>query len=517
VIVRRSAFELDEAEKRAHILEGYIVALDNIDAIVRLIKKSRDVETAKIGLMKRFKLSEIQAKAILEMRLQRLTGLERKKIEQEYRETIKQIERLRAILKSKQLQMEIIKEELLDIKKKYGDERRTEIIYKAEEFRIEDMIAEEQVVVTISHNGFIKRFPVSGYRRQTRGGRGSTGAATRADDFMEHVFVASTHDYLLLFTSRGRCYWLKVFEIPEAGRASRGKSIAHLIAKSPDESIASFVAVKNFDDPSYILLVTSGGMIKKTVLEEFGNPRRTGIAAIGLGGRDRLIDVKITDGKQDVVIGTRDGLAVRFNESEVRAMGRSAAGVRAIRLGRTDRVVGSVALRRGGTTVLVATEKGFGKRSDTEEYRVSHRGGKGIITVRTTDKTGKMVVIKEVVEGDDIVIVTSGGKAIRQHVSEIRIAGRNTQGVRLIRLSEEDAVADVASVMSEEQVASTVKPAQNVKEKPDARRAPDQKNTPAHSVAPPSVREKTAGRKQSSSPKRTRRRSSKKGKNPRKK
>ncbi|MCK5572029.1 MAG: DNA gyrase subunit A [Bacteroidetes bacterium] len=499
VIVRRSTFELDEAEKRAHILEGYIIALDNIDAIVRLIKKSQDVETAKTGLMKRFKLSEIQAKAILEMRLQRLTGLERKKIEHEYRETIKLIERLRAILKSKQLQREIIKEELLDIKRKYGDERRTEIVYKAEEFTIEDMIAEEQVVVTISHNGFIKRFPVSGYRRQTRGGRGSTGAATRADDFIEHVFVASTHDYLLLFTSRGRCYWLKVFEIPEAGRASRGKSVAHLIAKSPDESIASFVTVKNFDDASYILMVTSGGMIKKTALEEFGNPRRTGIVAIGLGARDRLIDVKVTDGKQDVVIGTRDGLAVRFNEGEVRAMGRSAAGVRAIRLGRTDRVVGSVALRRGGTTILVATEKGFGKRSDTEEYRVSHRGGKGIITVRTTDKTGKMVAIKEVVEGDDIVIVTSGGKAIRQHVSEIRIAGRNTQGVRLIRLREEDTVADVAAVMSEEREASAVKPGQNAREKADSRRAPDQENTPVDSAVPLSSREKTARRKQSSS------------------
>jgi DNA gyrase subunit A len=457
VIVRRSKYELEEAERRAHILEGYIIALDNIDAIVRLIKKSRDVETAKTGLMKRFKLSEIQAKAILDMRLQRLTGLERKKIEQEYRETIKLIERLKAILKSKQLQMEIIKEELLAIKKKYGDDRRTEIVYKAEEFSIEDMIAEEQVVVTISHNGFIKRFPVSGYRRQSRGGRGSTGAATRSDDFIEHVFVASSHDYLLLFTNKGRCYWLKVFEIPEAGRAARGKSIAHLIAKRPDELLASFVPVKNFEDPRFILMVTEGGMIKKTSLGEFGNPRKTGIMAIGLGAHDRLIDVRVTDGSQDIVIGTREGLAVRFSESEVRAMGRSAAGVRAMKLRRSDKAVGAVALRRSGTTILVATQKGFGKRSETDEYRVSHRGGKGIITVRTTEKTGKMVAIKEVVEGDDVVIVTSGGKAIRQHVSEIRVAGRNTQGVHLIRLSGDDTVADVAAVMSEEQEVTVVR------------------------------------------------------------
>ncbi|MGB5874611.1 MAG: DNA gyrase subunit A [Bacteroidota bacterium] len=457
VVVRRSRYELEEAEKRAHILEGYIIALDNIDAIVRLIKKSRDVETAKIGLMKRFKLSEIQAKAILDMRLQRLTGLERKKIEHEYRETIKLIERLKAILKSKQLQMEIIKEELLDIKTKYGDDRRTEIVYKAEEFSIEDMIAEEQVVVTISHNGFIKRFPVSGYRRQSRGGRGSTGAATRSDDFIEHVFVASSHDYLLLFANKGRCYWLKVFEIPEAGRTSRGKSIAHLIAKRPDELLASFVPVKNFEDPLFILMMTERGIIKKTSLGEFSNPRKAGITAIGLGTHDRLIDVRVTDGSQDVVLGTREGLAVRFDESEVRSMGRTAAGVRAMKLGRSDKVVGAVALRRSGTSILVVTERGFGKRSETDEYRVSHRGGKGIITVRTTDKTGKMVAIKEVVDGDDVVIVTSGGKAIRHHVSEIRVAGRNTQGVHLIRLSGDDLVADVAAVVSEEREVPAVK------------------------------------------------------------
>ena len=450
VVVRRSTFELEEAEKKAHILEGYIIALDNIDAVVKLIKSSKDAETAKTGLMKKFKLSEVQAKAILDMRLQRLTGLERKKIEDEYRETIKLIEKLKAILKSKQLQMEIIKEELLELKKKYGDERRTEIVYKAEEFSIEDMIAEEQVVITISHGGFVKRIPVSGYRRQSRGGRGSMGASMKEDDFIEAMFVASTHEYIMLFTDSGRCYWLKVFEIPEAGRVSRGKSIANLISKAPEETIASYVAVKNFEDSAYILMVTERGIIKKTGLDEFSNPRRTGIAAISLDKGDRLIDARLTDGKQDIVLGTREGKAIRFHENEVRAMGRGAGGVRAVRLEKTDRVIGAVALRRPGTNILIATESGYGKRSPTDEYRVSHRGGKGIITVKTTEKTGRMVAIKEVLDRDDIVVMTSGGIVIRQHASEIRVAGRNTQGVRLIRLDEGDTISDVAVVVPEE-------------------------------------------------------------------
>jgi DNA gyrase subunit A len=450
VVVRRSQYELEEAEKRAHILEGYIIALDNIDAIIKLIKASRDVDTARVGLMKKFKLSEIQAKAILDMRLQRLTGLERKKIEDEYRDTIKLIERLKAILKSKQLQMEIIKEELQKIKEQYGDERRTEIVYKAEEFSIEDMIAEEQVVITISHNGFVKRSPVSGYRRQSRGGRGITGAGTREDDFIEAMFVASTHEYILLFTDRGRCYWLKVFEIPEGSRAARGKSIANLVSKEPNETIVAYVAVKDFTAALHVLMVTEQGNIKKTALAEFANPRRTGIAAITLGRGDTLIDVHLTDGKQDVVIGTREGMAIRFPEQEVRAMGRAAAGVRGIRLGKGDKVIGGVVLRRAGTTILVATEKGYGKRSETEEYRISHRGGKGIITVRTTDKTGRMVAIRDVMEKDDLVIVTTHGIIIRQHAADIRLAGRNTQGVRLIRLDEGDRIADVEAVPAEE-------------------------------------------------------------------
>jgi DNA gyrase subunit A len=450
VIVRRSKFELDEAEKRAHILEGYIIALDNIDAIIKLIKQSQDVETAKTGLMKKFKLSEIQAKAILDMRLQKLTGLERKKVEDEYRETIKLIEKLKGIIKNKQLQMKIIEEELLEIKKKYGDERRTEIVYKAEEFSVEDMIAEENVAITISHNGYIKRFPVSGYRRQARGGRGVTGAATREDDFVAHVFVASTHDYVLFFSDRGRCYWVKVHEIPEGGRTAKGKPINSLITMGTDEGIAGFAAIKEFDDKHYILMVTEQGLVKKVVVSEFSNPRRSGITAMGLKKGDKLNDVKLTNGKQDVVLGTRNGMAIRFHEEEARSMGRSAAGVRGIRLGKSDRVVGAVTLHRNDTTILVATEKGYGKRSEAEEYRISHRGGKGIFTVKTSDKTGKMVAIKEVTDTDDIVVITMKGVVIRQHASDIRVAGRNTQGVRLIRLDDGDTVADVAAVVAEE-------------------------------------------------------------------
>ncbi|MBM4167853.1 MAG: DNA gyrase subunit A [Ignavibacteria bacterium] len=451
VVVRRSQFELDEAEKRAHILEGYIIALDNIDAVIRLIKQSKDVETAKLGLMKKFKLSEIQAKAILDMRLQKLTGLERKKVEDEYRETIKLIEKLKAILKSKQLQMKIIEEELLEIKKRYGDARRTEIVYKAEEFSIEDMIAEEEVVITISHNDFIKRFPVSGYRRQARGGKGVTGAGTREDDFVEHMFIASTHDHILFFSNKGRCYWVKVHEIPEGGRTAKGKSINNLIMKSPDEVIAAFIAVKQFDDKHYVLMVTEQGLIKKVILSEFSNPRRSGITATNLKKGDTLKDAKLTDGHHDVVIGTQNGMAIRFAESEARPMGRTAAGVRGIRLGKGDKVVGVVSLRRSGTTILVATERGYGKRSEESEYRVSHRGGKGIYTVKTTDKAGKMVAIKGVVDSDDVVVVTANGMIIRQHANDIRLAGRNTQGVRLIKLDADDVVTAVAPVIAEEE------------------------------------------------------------------
>jgi len=450
VVVRRTKFDLNEAEKRAHILEGYIIALDNIDEVIELIKKSKDVETAKNGLMRKFKLSEIQAKAILDMRLQRLTGLERKKIEEEYKETIKLINKLKAILANKDLQMEIIKNELLELKKNYADERRTEIVYDSKDFNIEDMIADEDVVITISHEGFIKRFPVSGYRRQNRGGKGVTGATTKEDDFIEHMFIASTHNYLLLFTDKGRCYWLKVHEIPEAGRLSKGRSLANLIKKEQDEKITAFLNVKEFDDKHYIMMVTKEGNIKKTLLSEFSNPRSSGIIAIGLDKKDKLIDAQLTDGSQDVILGSREGLAIRFNEKEIRAMGRQASGVRAMKLDKKDEVVGMVTLKRTATTILVVTDKGFGKRSDVGEYRITRRGGKGIITVKTGEKNGNMIAIKEALDNDDIIIVTIKGIIIRQHIKDIRVMGRNTVGVRLISLSPNDSIAAVATVSAEE-------------------------------------------------------------------
>ncbi len=455
VIVRRTKFDLDEAEKKAHILEGYIIALQNIDEIIKLIKKSKDVQTAQEGLMNQFKLSEVQAKAILDMRLQRLTGLERKKVEEEYKETIKLIERLKSILSSKKLQMQLIKEELLEVKKKFGDERRTEVVYKAEEFSVEDMIAEEDVVITISHSGFIKRYPVSGYRRQARGGKGVLGAATKEDDFIEHMFIASTHDYILFFTDKGKCYWLKVHEIPEAGRLARGKSIVNLIEKQQEENIAAFVTVKEFDDDHYIAMVTEMGMLKKTVLSEYGNIRRTGITAITLQTGDCVNDVKLTDGNHDIIIGTYNGMAIRFHESEARPVGRTSMGVRAIKLGKNDKVIGAVAVKRQKTTILVVSENGYGKRSELNEYRISHRGGKGVITLRVTEKTGNMVAIKEILDNDDVVVVTSQGVIIRQPAQTIRIAGRNTQGVRLIRLDEQDKIADIAVVPEEEEKESS--------------------------------------------------------------
>jgi DNA gyrase subunit A len=451
VLIRRTKYDLDAAEKRAHILEGFIIALDNIDAVIETIKKSKDVETAKNNLMRKFKLSEIQAKAILDMRLQRLTGLERKKIEDEYKETIKLIERLRGILESEKKRKQIIREELLQIKERYGDERRTEIIKDYKEFALEDIIAEEDVVVTISHGGFIKRFPVSGYRRQGRGGKGVTGAGTKEDDFIEHMFVASTHQYILFFTDRGRCYWLKVHEIPEGGRTAKGRSIVNLLDKDKDENISAFVAVKEFRDDSYLIMVTEKGTVKKTVLSAYGNVRKGGINAINLVSGDRLIEVKMTDGTNDIIIGTRNGFAIRFNEQNVRDMGRTATGVRGIRLGKGDLVVGLLVIRRQGMSVLVVTEKGFGKRSDINDYRITNRGGKGVITVKTTDKVGKMIALMEVTDKDELVIISTQGMVIKQSVKDIRVMGRNTQGVRVIRLKEGDSIADIARVIPEEE------------------------------------------------------------------
>lgn len=449
VLIRRTKYDLDAAERRAHILEGYIIALDNIDAVIQTIKKSKDTETAKTNLMKKFKLSEIQAKAILDMRLQRLTGLERKKIEDEYKATIKLIEQLKGILSSEEKRYLIIKDELLAIKERYGDERRTEIIKDYEEFSLEDTIAEEDVVVTISHSGYIKRFPVSGYRKQGRGGKGVTGAGTKDEDFIEHMFIASTHHYILIFSDKGKCYWLKVHEIPEGGRTARGRSILNLIQKEKDENISAFVAVKEFRDDQYLIMATKLGTIKKTVLSAYGNVRKGGINAINLVKGDNLMAVKLTDGNNDVVLGTRDGFAIRFSEKDVREMGRTATGVRGVKLGKNDLVVGLAVLKRQ-STIMVVTEKGFGKRSDINDYRITHRGGKGVITVKTSDKVGKMISLMEVVDGDELVIITTHGMVIRQGVADIRVMGRNTQGVRVIRLKDNDKIADISRVVPEE-------------------------------------------------------------------
>ncbi|MHB8905649.1 MAG: DNA gyrase subunit A [Melioribacteraceae bacterium] len=452
VLIKRTQFDLDAAERRAHILEGYIIALDNIDAVIQTIKKSRDTETAKTNLMKKFKLSEIQAKAILDMRLQRLTGLEREKIEDEYKEILKFIEKLKGILTNEKKRWSIIKEELLALREKYADERRTKIEMQLQEFKLEDIIAEEDVVVTISHAGFIKRFPVSGYRRQGRGGKGVTGAGTREEDFIEHMFVASTHHYIMFFTDKGKCYWLKVHEIPEGGRATKGRSILNLIEKDKEENITAFVSVKEFTDDKYIVMATEQGTIKKTVLSAYSNIRKGGIIAINLSGNDRLIEAKLSEGKNEIIIGTKNGMAVRFNEKDVRNMGRTATGVRGIRLGKNDAVIGMLVIRNA-TTLMVVTEKGFGKRSEIEDYRLSKRGGKGVITVKTSDRNGKLIAMKEVNDADELVIITTGGMVIRQAVHELRVMGRNTQGVRLIRLNEGDDIADIARVIPEDESA----------------------------------------------------------------
>jgi DNA gyrase subunit A len=456
VIIRRSKFDLATAEKRAHLLEGYIIALDNIDEIIKLIKKSKDAATAKEGLMKKFKLSDLQAQAILEMRLQRLTGLERKKIEEEYKEVLKTIERLKRILASDSLRKEIICDELKALKEKFGDERRTHIIQDVKKMSDDEMmkelVKEEDVVITISNKGFIKRIPVTSYKAQGRGGKGITAASTgsQEDDFIEHMFIGSTHQYIMFFTDKGKCYWLKVYDIPEGTRASRGKSILNLIEKEKDECISSFVIVKDFEDELYVTMVTKLGIIKKTKLDSYSNIRRNGINAININEGDLLVDVKLTNGSQELVIGTHGGQAIRFNESQVRDMGRTATGVRAVKLGKGDYVIGLVAVIRPSATILVVTDKGFGKRSELADYRVTNRGGKGVITVKTTDKVGKLISIKEVTDSDDLMIITSKGILIRQKMKDIRVMGRNSQGVKVIRLSEHDTISAVARIVEED-------------------------------------------------------------------
>lgn len=451
IVLKRTRFELREAEDRAHILEGLKIALDNIDEVIAIIRGSRTPDDARQNLIARFSFSERQAQAILDMKLQRLTNLEVSKVVQEYKETLKLIERLRYILDNVSEQMLIIKNELNEIKTNYGDERRTQIIDEEGEFSIEDMIAEEDVVITITHHGFIKRFPVDASRRQNRGGRGSQGAQAKDDDFVRNLFVANTHDYLLIFTNNGRLYWLKVHEIPRAGKGSRGRAIVNLVNTQPGEQVRAVLGVKEFDDQHYVVMVTKNGVIKKTVLSEFGNPRRTGIRAININEGDDLIDAQITNGNQDIILGTAFGKAIRFHESDVRPMGRTAAGVRGVTLGgKNDRVIGMVIARGENATILAVSENGYGKRSDVKEYPVIHRGGKGVITLKTSLRNGNMVALREVVDTDDLMIITAKGILIRLPVSTIRTISRNTQGVRLIRLDEGDAISSITRVVESE-------------------------------------------------------------------
>lgn len=450
VVVRRTEFDLEAAEEKAHILEGLKIALDNIDDVIKIIRGSRDPAEAKQGLIKSFRLSDRQAQAILDMRLQRLTSLEVSKVVEEYKETIQLIARLKGILESRPQRMAIIKGELEEIRSRYGDDRRTEIIPVGRTFSVEDMIAEEDVVMTITYKGYIKRTAATTYRSQRRGGRGLLGAQAGEEDFVEHLFIANTHDVMLFFTDRGKCYWLKVHEIPPGGRATRGRAIVNLIDCEPGEKVEAFVSVKRFDEDRFIVMATRGGIIKKTRLSAYGHPRRGGIYAVDIREGDKLIDAKITEGDNDIVLGTREGKSIRFSEREIRPTGRKTMGVKGIQLSsKDDRVVGMVVLRREGT-VMVATEKGYGKRTDVIQYRAQKRGGKGIMTMRTSEKVGKMVSIMEVVDTDDLMIITDRGVLIRQPVSKIRTIGRVTQGVKLIRLDENDRISTVTRVVQDE-------------------------------------------------------------------
>ena len=448
VVVRRTKFNLRKAEERAHILEGYKIALDNIDAVITLIKKSKDAPEARSGLMKKFKLSEIQASAILEMRLQRLTGLERQKIQDEYEQLIKSIEQLNAILGSKELRMNIIKDETKDMRKRFGDDRRTEIQAAAEELTVEDLIAEEDMVITISHAGYVKRLSVSAYRRQQRGGKGVIGIETKADDFAEHLFIASTHDYILFFSSYGRCYWVKVHNIPSGGKMAKGKPIVNMCKMETGENITAFCKVRDFSEDKFVVMATKKGTIKKVPLDAFSNPRQKGVNAINLPKGDELIEAAITDGDYEILIATRQGMAIRFHETKFRSMGRASYGVKGIRLAKDDYVIGMVVVKRD-STILVVTENGYGKRTNIDDYRITNRGGKGVINVKTSDRNGEVVAIKEVLDKDELILITKRGIANRQSVKDISVIGRNTQGVRLISLRAGDVVVDVARVVTE--------------------------------------------------------------------
>ena len=451
IVVRRTQFDLNQAEAKAHILEGLKIALDRIDKIIELIKKSKDPVAAKEALMNSFDLSEKQTQAILDMRLQRLTGLETDKVIEEYKEIIKVIAKLKGILESKLQRMNIIKLELEETRERYGDERRTEIMPFGADVSIEDMIVEEDMVLTITHSGYIKRTPLTTYRTQRRGGRGIQGALSKDTDFVEHLFIANTHNHILFFTDKGKCYWLKVYDIPQGGRATQGRAIVNLIGCEPGEKVEAFVSVKDFSDSQYIVMATQRGIVKKTVLSAYSKPRKGGIYAIDIREGDRLIEAKITDGENDILLGTKEGKSIRFSEKDVRPTGRKTMGVKGITLSSAeDNVIGMLIVKREGT-ILVGTEKGLGKRTDVIQYRTQNRGGKGVMTMRITEKTGKMTSIMEVVDADDLVIITNKGVLMRQPVSAIRSIGRVTQGVKLVKLDAGAKISSISRVIHEEE------------------------------------------------------------------
>ncbi len=452
VVIRRTRYNLKEAERKAHVLEGLIIALDNIDEVIALIRASKTPDEAKLGLMQRFELSDIQSKAILDMRLQKLTGLEREKLKTDYDDLILLIAELKKILGDVNIRMNIIKDELLRIKDKYGDERRSEIVYTAEDIRMEDVIPDEPVVITISHMGYIKRTSLSEYHVQGRGGRGSRGSTTRNEDFLEHLFVATNHNYMLFFTEQGKVYWLRVFEIPEGNKISKGRAIQNIIQLSPDDSVKAYINIKDLKDEEYIknnfiILATKHGTIKKTSLEAYSRPRATGINAITIHEDDELLAARLTNGTNEVLLALKSGRAIRFNESKVRAMGRTAAGVRGIRLAsEKDEVIGMICVEDDLYDILVVSKKGYGKRSKLDDYRVTNRGGKGVKTLNITEKTGNLIAIKNVKDDDDLMIINKSGIAIRIPVLALRVMGRATQGVRLINLKNDDEIAAVAKV-----------------------------------------------------------------------
>lgn len=457
VVVRRTKYELKEAEKKAHILIGLLVALDNLDEVITLIRASKTPEEARNGLIERFELSELQARAILDMRLQKLTGLERDKIKADYDELQTLIIRLAEILASKEIRMNIIKDELLSIKERFGDERRSQIVYTAEDISLEDVIPDEKVVITISRMGYIKRTPLTEYRVQNRGGRGSRGSTTRNEDFLEHLFIATNHNYLLLFTEQGKVFWLRVFEIPEGAKTTKGRAIQNLINIPKDDVVKAYINVKSIKDEeyvnsNYILLATKKGVIKKTSLESYSRPRKNGINAITIREGDELLEAKLTSGSSEVILAKKSGKAIRFNESAVRPMGRNAAGVRGVRLENDkDELIGMICLEDKEHNILVVSEKGYGKRSKLEDYRITNRGGKGVKTLNITEKTGNLIAIKDVTELDNLMIINTSGITIRMSVSDMRVMGRATQGVRLIKLGEKDEIAAVAKIeISEE-------------------------------------------------------------------